>query len=186
MLLGSHLQWSMLLVSREASILPNSRKKEPPVDFQKDWKFLYSDLRVEKKLEKKSYQSPCRQIHQWTKQEFLPYVSQKTYSLFLHGLVWRVSQSFFDHSLIQIIPFLNYCKAVNKRTALSVIRASRSVGSVLFYGTDLLIGKNKEVIYYKWSSANSPYACYQFQTLCVLPPERLCTLSHSLEDSYCK
>lgn len=40
-----------------------------------------------------------------------------------------------------------------------MIRASKNVGSVLFYGTDLLFSKNKKIIYYKWSSANSPYAC---------------------------
>lgn len=88
------LLWSMLLVSREASILPNSCKNEPPVDFQEDWNFLYSDLRVERKLEKKSFQSPYSQIHQWTKQEFLLFMSQQTFILFTWSYIFQ------NHSLI--------------------------------------------------------------------------------------
>lgn len=97
-------------------------------------------------------------------------------------------KTFFTIALIQIIFFLllQDSKQNNSFFFFFVIRASKRVKAILFSETDLLMSKNKKTIYCKWSSANSPHACYQFQTLYVPPPEKLCTVSHSLEDGYCK
>lgn len=89
-LLGSHLQWLTLLFSREAWILPTSCKKELPINFQGDCNLLYSDLRAKrrKKKGKNSHQEMLQpNSSKWTKQEFLLYVFQQTYSLFLNGLL---------------------------------------------------------------------------------------------------